>query len=114
MPEEVLLLANHLSGVQSNPHTQHLITGLIAVRRQVALDRDSASQRVARAGECNHEPVALRFDLEATVRCQLAADDRVVAVQKLKPALVAVLLGEHRRAFDVREHDGDRSVGSGY
>ena len=47
MPEEVLLLANHLSGVQSDPDAHHLATRLVPIGRQVTLDRNRAAERIA-------------------------------------------------------------------
>ena len=109
--KEVLLLADHLTSMQSDPDLRHPATGAIATLREIALDRDRTADRAAGAAEGDHESVALRFDLKAAVRCQVTTDDRVVTVQQLEPPLVTELLGEHRRAFDVGEHDRDRAVG---
>src|SRR5687768_2623798 len=63
-----------------------------------------------RAGEGDHEAVALRLDLEPAAGLDLIAYEPVVRPQQLEPTHVAKALVQRGRPLYVREEDGDRAV----
>ena len=65
-------------------------------------------KRVGRAGERDEERVALRVDLDAAVPRERVPQQTTVLAQQLDVA-VSVLVQQPRRAFDVREQEGDRA-----
>jgi hypothetical protein len=82
------------------------------VRRELALGRDRAGDRVLRTREGEEEGVALRVDLlPAGLSEPVAQDSPVVAVDLAVP--VAELLEKACRPFDVREEERDGSAGQG-
>jgi hypothetical protein len=80
------------------------------VRGERALGRDGAANGVPGADEREEEGVALRVELDAAGRLQLVADDAAVVPVDLLVAL-AELLEQSRRAFDIREKQGDCAGG---
>ena len=78
---------------------------------QPQLRRDRRGNRVAGTREGEEERVALRIHLDAIAPAELLAEDPAVLRDDLGVA-VAEPLEEVRRAFDVREDEGDGSCGT--
>ena len=69
----------------------------------------SRRDRVRGSREGDEEGVALRVDLDARVSLECVPQSPAVLGQDLRIP-VSVLVEQPRRAFDVREEEGDRSA----
>jgi hypothetical protein len=77
-------------------------------------DRGSAPDRARRSVEGGEEAVPRRVDLAAAEPHELAADERVVALEELQPLAIAELGRPVREAHDVgEEHRRQHAVGLG-
>ena len=77
-----------------------------------ALAVRSSGDCIRRAGECDEKRIALRVDLDALVLGKRRAESPPMFVQRL-PVVVAELMQQPRRAFDVREqqrHNTGREI----
>jgi hypothetical protein len=95
-PADVVAEQLDLAGVDPDPD-------LDPDRRQLLADGSRTADRPRRAVEGGQEAVAHRLDLAAAVELELAADDRVVALEQLAPARVPERGGARRGVHDVRE-----------
>src|SRR5436309_14757625 len=83
------------------------------VARKRALDRDRAAERGDGVREGEEEAVALQLELDAAVRSELLAHDRVVGLDDPVSVAVAEALGHLGEALHVAEHESDAAVGGG-
>jgi len=74
---------------------------------QRPLDADGAGHGPPRRGEGDHEAVAHCLDLVALVVTHVSAHEVLVRPQYLSRRFVAPAGRQIRRAFNVREEDGD-------
>ena len=103
-----LLVDRRLAGVEAHAHANGL--SLRPGRGHMrALHLDSGGDRVAGAREDEEERVALRVDLDALACGERVANDPAMRRQNLGVP-VAEALEKLRRALDVREDEGDRSL----
>jgi hypothetical protein len=93
--------------VNAHPHSHFAALGP-AVLQECALAVHRGQNRIARAPERDEELVALRVDLVSAVRCERVAQESLVRTQDVR-VVVAQAPDEARRAFDVREQEGDDS-----
>src|SRR5205085_1149686 len=108
-PEVALVAEARFAGMEPHAHAD----GRAARPRMVAqpaLRVDRRADRVARAWEREEERVALRVDLGPAVRRERLAHDPPVLPRDLG-VVVAELLQQLRRAFDVGEGERDGSAG---
>src|ERR1700736_4823411 len=93
-PDKVVTFPDDLAGVQSDADPDRGI----GVRRgpsvKCLLDPDRATESAVGAGEGDHEPVALGFDLEPTAGGDLAPDDVVVLLKEGIGSLVTQAFGQ--------------------
>jgi hypothetical protein len=87
--------------VQSHAHSDRSVGERFARRRR-------RSQRVGRLRERDEERITSCLHLDATVPCERLAQ-RATVLGKHLDILVAELLQQPRRTFDVREQEGDRA-----
>jgi hypothetical protein len=91
--------------VDADPHAQLDACGpLVGAQRALCLGGGLRGRAGAR--EDVEEGVALRLDLFAAVSCECLAEDAPMLGQRLAVAL-AQLREQPRRAFDVREQEGN-------
>src|SRR5438093_1781491 len=83
---EVVALAHRLARMQPDAHTHRVLRVVRAVSRDPLLNPNRAQKGPASAPEDDHERVADRLHLEATVLCDLSPHDRVVLAQQGEPA----------------------------
>ena len=73
--------------------------------------RETRAQRERGGRKREHEAVALRFHDETAVLLGGVAHDAVMPPEHAQELGVAKPIEQHRRRFDVAEHDGDGAVG---
>ena len=103
-----LLPDDRLAGVQTHPHA-HLAAVGPFVRREPPLGRDRCSERRIRPREGEEEGIALRVHLAPLARLDGLPQDPLLRSENLAVA-IAELPEQPRRAFDVREQEGDGSA----
>ncbi len=95
-----------------DPHAhEHLLTAGPVVLVESSLGVDRRGDCVARPGEREEERVALRVDLRSAVRAERLAHEAPVVGRHPPVVLVAELLQQARRAFDVGEDERDGAAG---
>jgi hypothetical protein len=94
--------------VQADAHT-NLAPARPRVFSQTPLRGDGGGDRIAGAGEREEERVALGIDLGSSGGAERLAEDPSVVARQLAVRLVAKLLEQPRRAFDVGEREGHRA-----
>ncbi len=96
-----------LAGVEPHADADDL-----AVRPRMRSERSLSGRRGSRCrgggGERDEERIPFRAQLDSAVGGKSFPHDAVVFAEEARPALPDPL-GERRRAFDVREEQGDRS-----
>ena len=104
--EVAVVLGDDVTGVDAHAHADRMLG-------ERTLDRAGAQHRLARAGEGEHERVALLLDLGAVMALEQVADERVVVAEEQACPLLTQTLQHLRRALDVREDDRHRAGGPG-
>ena len=89
--------------VDADPHPDR------AVGLETLSERGGCSQRPRRRRECEEEGIALRVDLDTTVTDTCLPNHRPVIGERRSVRLHADVPQQRRRAFDVREEEGDRA-----
>src|SRR5262249_19200966 len=105
LPSSVCRPPSAVLRLPSIPHSA-LPTPTSALRTQRALHVEGALDGVRRAGEGNHEGVALALHFVAVPPRDRLPDQGVVLVQD-RPELFPQALPESGGVLDVREHQGD-------
>jgi hypothetical protein len=77
-------------------------------RGEASLGRGCCLERGGRSRKGDEEPVTGRVDLDAAVLTERFAQEPTMLLDGLAVGGVAELLEQPRRAFDVREEEGDR------
>jgi hypothetical protein len=75
------------------------------------LSVDRCRHSVCRSAEGDEERVTLRVDDTPSVRSKGGAKETGVLGKDLVVAVLAELLEERRRAFDIRKEEGDSAAG---
>src|SRR5512143_3071901 len=104
---KIVSLTHRLPRVQADADAHGVLRVLRAESRDPLLNADRAQESPASAPERNHERVADRLDLEATILGDPIANDRIVLAQQSEPSQVPESLGHRRRTLDVREEERD-------
>jgi hypothetical protein len=104
-PHITLVGDDRLAGVEAHPHADRPL-----LERSLPLTR--GIERIRGASERDKERVALRVDLDAVVPLECLAQRAAVRGEGLG-VVVAELVQQPSRAFDVGEEKGDRAGGEG-
>src|SRR5438067_6260076 len=104
---EVVVVLDRLAGMQSGTNSYGKSGETLG---DPVAHRQSRAQRERGRRKCKHEAIALRFHDEPAVLLGGVANDAVVPAEHAEELGVAKPLEQHRRRFDVAEHDSHSAV----